>query len=206
MQDSLSVQLDAGFSSMSTNSSNLALKDCNAFFSYEQTSLLPWAGEQILTLGITASLDVCVRNCNMSHEHKELIRLKGTIYGDTVKTTPPLPPPVRIGGELELVATDGHWHRAFGVPALHLGNVIAGASLNIAFYPPVPSTLILGGSACIGSEHHCKHKTEKRFIDGGAYVSIVSCELEIFVSLFSPQFRQDLSQSADSAFLISYQI
>jgi hypothetical protein len=53
-------------------------------------------------------------------------------------------------------------------------NAIAGASLNLAMYPPIPSSLILGGSACIGLATSCIDKIPLRFIDGGAYVSIVS--------------------------------
>ena len=170
MQDSLSVRLDAGFASMGTNSSILSIEDCNVFFNYERTSLSPWDASQILTLGITSTLKVCVSNCGKSTERKEFIRLRGTMDVDTVISVPPIPPPVRIGGQLELVSTNGYWHNAFGVPILHLRQVMAGASINVAFYPPVPSTLILGGSACIGLKEHCVDKTEKRFIDGGAYI------------------------------------
>ena len=54
-------------------------------------------------------------------------------------------------------------------------NIIAGAGVNIAMYPPVPSSLILGGSACIGTETNCIDRIDsKRYIDGGGYVSIVS--------------------------------
>lgn len=51
-------------------------------------------------------------------------------------------------------------------------DAIAGAAINIAMYPPVLSSFILGGSACIGAEVHCIEKTDKRYIDGGAYVSV----------------------------------
>ena len=51
-------------------------------------------------------------------------------------------------------------------------DAIAGAAVNIAMYPPIPSSLILGGSACIGAKKHCIDKTDKRYIDGGAYVSV----------------------------------
>ena len=57
---------------------------------------------------------------------------------------------------------------------LHVRDIIAGISLNVAIVPPVPSTLTLGGSACVGIKKHCFDRTANRYIDGGAYLGIVS--------------------------------
>ena len=54
-------------------------------------------------------------------------------------------------------------------------DAIAGAAINIAMYPPVPSSFILGGSACIGTENHCVDKTDKRYIDGKRVTGICVC-------------------------------
>lgn len=129
-------------------------------------------------MGIEATLKVCVRNCDdQGTNKKEHINLRGTIYYDTVISIPPLPPPLRLGGTFELVSTSGYWHRAFGVSCLHVRDIIAGISFNMAIVPPVPSTLTLGGSACVGIEKHCIQKTAKRYIEGGAYLGIVSIVL-----------------------------
>lgn len=147
------------------------------FFRYELTPLNPWEGSQILTLGAQTTLKVCVRNCGaIDTNDREYINLRGTIFVDTVIMLPPGPPPVRIGGQFELIAESesGYWQSAFGVSCLHVRDIIAGISLNVAIVPPVPSTLTLGGSACVGIKKHCFDRTANRYIDGGAYLGIVS--------------------------------
>ena len=176
-RDALSVELKASVDPIGTGSSNLGLTDCNVFFRYELTPLNPWEGSQILTLGAQATLNVCVRNCGaVNIKDREYINLRGTIFGDTVISVPPMPPPLRIGGQFELIAESesGYWHSAFGVSCLHIRDIIAGISFNLASVPPVPSTLTLGGSACVGIEKHCIDKTANRYIEGGAYLGIVS--------------------------------
>ena len=182
------VQLKAGVDTVGSNSSNLALTDCSVFYRYELTPLNPWEGSQILTAGLQTTLKVCVRNCDADNTNdREHISLRGTIYGDTVISIPPLPPPMRIGGQFELIAESksGYWHNAFRVSCLHIRDVIAGMSLNLASIPPVPSSLTLGGSACVGIEKHCTDKTAKRHIEGGAYLGIVSFNLWSFVIGYS---------------------
>ena len=73
----------------------------------------------IFTVGLESSLKVCVANCKAGK--KEFILLRGKLYADTVLGTA-LPPPLNLGGELALVADSpsGYWHKAFGVPILHL--------------------------------------------------------------------------------------
>jgi len=151
-RDSLRVKLDAVVNMPSDSTSVASFHNTGIYFEYELTPVSIY-GSQIFSIGLTSTLKVCVRNCKADElSSRSYILLKGSLYsGSSFSVDMPGPPPANIGGELALVvnSTSGYWHRAFGVPILHLRDAVAGAAINIAMYPPVPSSFILGGSACI---------------------------------------------------------
>ena len=79
---------------------------------------------------------------------------------------------VRLDGDMEMIGT---WNRAFGVPFLHLSDIMAGVSLTLV-PPPLllaPTRLKLGGRACVGSQQVCEDKQpENQFIDVMVYAQV----------------------------------
>ena len=159
------VEVSNGFSIEGTDGLGAGI-----FHKYEIVSL-NGPSTQITTFGLELPMKICVSDCN-NETNAEIIYLEGTIFSELIVGTT-LPPATTIGGQLSMIGT---WSEPFGLPILHISDVVAGAAFDLKLgFPAPPTSLILGASICLGSSDACsdpKDYNRKDFIDAAAYIGL----------------------------------
>ena len=99
------------------------------------------------TVGLEIEATICLDEC--TSETPQYVYFSGKVLSETVTGTT-APPTARVGGSLTL---QGEVREAFGIPFLHFTYLTMGATFSGKF--PFPSSLLIGGSGCIGKESAC---------------------------------------------------
>ncbi|KAJ9450044.1 hypothetical protein DIPPA_17775 [Diplonema papillatum] len=128
------------------------------------------------TLGVAFPLKVCVENCDpLPGVSKRYIYLVGEVELTVTETAQ------IMKGRLTL---DGAWTNPFGIPFLRFSDVVLGAGWD--FKSPTPSSILIGGSICLGSAENCAAMTMPS-VTGRAYVGVSATEPKetFFIGLVS---------------------
>ncbi|KAJ9441198.1 hypothetical protein DIPPA_10187 [Diplonema papillatum] len=101
---------------------------------------------------------VCVENCEDSASRRDLY-----FIGELGLEFNPTP---QVSGDLTAA---GWWYKAFGMPFLHLGDMILGLSLDLMTF--LPSRLTAGGAVCLGKADNCENRVAP-YIEARGYVGL----------------------------------
>ena len=117
--------------------------------------------------GFTMPLLICAENCGKKNER--WLGFKGELYYSQ-EVVPGAPPAMLVNGDLTM---DGWWDRVFGMPFLHISNVVLGLGFDMAKGPLwwIPMRVEFGGQICFGALKSCmERKADDYFVHGAAYV------------------------------------
>ncbi|KAJ9470619.1 hypothetical protein DIPPA_00648 [Diplonema papillatum] len=101
---------------------------------------------------------VCVENCEDGASRRDL-HFTGELGVE-------FNPTAQVSGDLSAA---GWWYKAYGMPFLHLGDMILGLSMDLSTL--LPSRLTAGGAVCLGKADNCE-KREEPYIEGRGYVGL----------------------------------
>ncbi|KAJ9441196.1 hypothetical protein DIPPA_10186 [Diplonema papillatum] len=107
---------------------------------------------------VNLPIAVCVENCEDSASRRDLY-FSGEL-GVEFNPTP------QVSGDLTAA---GWWYKAFGIPFLHLGDMILGLSMDLS--TRLPSRLIAGGAVCLGKADNCENRVAP-YIEARGYVGL----------------------------------
>ncbi|KAJ9464865.1 hypothetical protein DIPPA_26457 [Diplonema papillatum] len=107
---------------------------------------------------VTLPIAVCVENCEDPVKRRDIY-----FVGELGIEFNPTP---QASGD---IMAAGFWYNAFGMPFLHVGDMILGLSIDLMTM--LPSRLVVGGAACLGTAGNCEQRQEP-YIEARAYVGL----------------------------------
>ncbi|KAJ9464881.1 hypothetical protein DIPPA_26435 [Diplonema papillatum] len=107
---------------------------------------------------VTLPIAVCVENCEDPVKRRDIY-----FVGELGIEFNPTP---QASGD---IMAAGFWNEAFGMPFLHIGDMILGLSIDLMTM--LPSRLTVGGAACLGKAFNCENRLAP-YIEARGYVGL----------------------------------
>ena len=113
-----------------------------------------------LSYGLRLPLRICLEDCDTGAPYyAHLVGELALVFTPTAQ---------QISG---LLVWDGFWYNAFGLPFLHIGNIIIGLDVDLKVF--LPSGAQFGAAVCVGREVNCRPpRAGGPFIDVRIYMGI----------------------------------